>query len=86
MTVKMMGVIYRAFKDGKLPEVTKEDINKAYMFVKKLGTLKEFDLRTYHRDSYEATLGLKEAVDAIFAGDYDKANDVVKGFNYYPAC
>jgi len=78
MTRKMMGVIYRAFKEGKLPRVTKEDIDKAYYCVDHLGS---YDFQTYHRDSYDCTMGLKAAVDAIFAGDYDKADSLVWGFS-----
>lgn len=78
MTRKMMGVIYRAFKEGKLPRVTKEDIDKAYYCVDHLNS---YDFQAFHRESYDSTVGLKAAVDAIFAGDYDKADALVWGFS-----
>lgn len=81
MTRKMMGVIYRAFREGKLRKTTKEDINKAYSCVDRLN---DYDFRTFHRDAYACTMGLKDAVDAIFAGDYEKADALVWGFAAVP--
>lgn len=78
MTRKQMGVIYRAFKEGKLEKTTDADISRCYQLVDKLG---DYDFRTYHRDAYEATLGLKRAVDAIFSGDYQTADSIVWGFD-----
>ena len=86
MTIKQMGVIYRAFKEGKLQKTTAEDIDKAYFFVKKLGTGREDELRRSYRDTYEAVLGLKAAVDAIFAGDYEEADRIVWAFGGVSYC
>lgn len=77
MTRKMMGVIYRAYKDGMLPRVTKEDISKAYDCIDKINS---YDFRTYHAEQYECTLNLKNAVSAIFEGDFEKADSIVWGF------
>lgn len=81
MTRKMMDVIYRAFKEGKLPKTTQDDISAAYTMIDKLGNeIRANELRNYHRDAYAATLYLKNAVDAIFRGDYEKADNIVWGF------
>lgn len=76
MTRKMMGVIYRAFKEGRLPEVDNEDISTAYDYVNKLDN---YDFAKNHADAI-VTNSLKEAVQAIFDGNYELANNKVKGF------
>lgn len=81
MTKKMMGVIYKAFKNGNLPDVSKEDIEKAYFYVNQLeNEFKSYELKTYHLDVYECVKNLKNAVTAIFENDYQTANNIVKGF------
>ena len=77
MTIKMMGVIYRAFKEGKLEGIDDTDINNAYAFVKKLTFNYDFSRRA---DNCIIVSTLKDAVEAIFAGDYKKASTKMFGF------
>lgn len=76
MTRKQLGVIYRAFKEGKLEDVDKEDINKMYVYVDKIS----YDYDFARSEGREVVGYLREAVDAIFSGDYETANSKVKGF------
>lgn len=81
MTVKQMGIIYRAFKEGRLEKTTAEDINNAYTLVKKLNNpVLSYELKAHHHSAYQNTIGLEKAVDAVLAGDYEKADSIVCGF------
>ena len=75
MSRKQVGVIYRAFKDGKLANVDKEDMSNVYAYVDRMN---DFDFA--RREGYEVIVYLKEAVDAILLGDYEKADSKVRGF------
>ena len=75
MSRKHVGVIYRAFKEGKLANVDKEDISNVYAYVDRMS---DFDFA--RREGYEVIGYLKEAVDAICMGDYETADSKVRGF------
>ena len=75
MSRKQIGVIYRAFKEGKLANVDNEDMSNVYEYVDRMN---DFDFA--RREGYEVIGYLKEAVDAIFAGDYETADRKVRGF------
>ena len=75
MSRKQVGVIYSAFKEGKLANVDKEDMANVYAYVDRMN---DFDFA--RREGYEVIGYLKEAVDAIFAGDYETADSKVRGF------
>ena len=75
MSRKQVGVIYRAFKEGKLANVDKDDISNVYAYVDRMN---DFDFA--RREGYELIGYLKEAVDAIFAGDYEIADSKVRDF------
>ena len=75
MSRKQVGVIYRAFKDGKLANVDKEDMSNVYAYVDRMN---DFDFA--RREGYEVIGYLKEAVDAILLGDYETADSKVRGF------
>ena len=82
MTRKMMGVIYRAFKEGKLANTTQDDISRMYYW---------FDYftnpmcgsagRSAHYDEYLEFVNLKKAVTAIFEGNYQEAEKYTQGFS-----
>lgn len=79
MTTKMMGVIYRAFKENKLPNTTTEDIENGYNLVKELNSeVGGWELRAYHKQTVECIEYLKNAVDAIFKGDYEEADSITR--------
>ena len=65
MTIKMMGVIYRAFKEGEFEGIDDSDINNAYAFVKKLTFNYDFSRRA---DNYIIVSTLKDAVEASANG------------------
>ena len=75
MSRKQVGVIYRAFKEGKLENVDKEDMSNVYAYVDRMN---DFDFA--RREGYEVIAYLKEAVDAILLGDYETADSKVRGF------
>ena len=75
MSRKQVGVIYRAFKEGKLENVDKEDMSNVYAYVDRMN---DFDFA--RREGYEAIAYLKEAVDAILLGDYETVDSKVRGF------
>ena len=77
MTIKMMGVIYRAFKEGQLEGIDNDDINQAYAYVKKLTFNYDFSRRP---EICIITSTLKEAVEAVFANNYKKVSE--KMFNF----
>lgn len=84
MTVKQMNVIYRAYKHGKLGETSKDDIDVAYMLVKKANSeVRAYELKTYQPAAYKAVQDLKNAVDAIFAENYEEAARWVCGINCF---
>ena len=70
-TRKQMGVIYRAVKDGKL-DLTNEQVSYLYDYADRdadevvcnSNNAKFFDTLHY---------GMRNAIDFIFAGDYDHA-------------
>lgn len=75
-TRKQAGVIYRAYKEGKLPNVTQENMNDMYYHVNHIG---DYD---YMRNHYESCLCdmIKKAVTAIFNNDYETADYEMKAF------
>lgn len=75
MSRKQIGVIYRAFKEGKLPDVDQDDMNNVYSYVSKMG---DYDFA--RKEGMFVINCLKEAVDAIFSGDYETANQKVRNF------
>ena len=75
MNRKQVGVIYRAFKEGKLENVDKEDMSNVYAY---LDRMNDFDFA--RKEGYEVIGYLKEAVDAILHGDYETADSKVRGF------
>lgn len=79
MTRKMIGVIYRAFKEGKLPSVTKESINDLYTYVDKIQNY-DFEKRN-HADIVVTNTTLKECVEECFNGNYDRVDMLLKGFS-----
>lgn len=82
MTRKMMGVIYRAFKMGKLANTTSEDISTAYECVDIANSsTRTYDFYMFHHDAYEAVKGLEKAVEEIFKGNYEKADAITSGFS-----
>lgn len=83
MTRKQMGVIYRAFKENRLPKTSKEDINHMYLLVDKFD---DYDFRTYHHSSWLLVRGLEDAVSYILAGNYEAADDLTWGFDTVPVC
>lgn len=76
MNKKQIGVIYRAFKAGKLQDVDKEDINNIYAYVDKI----QYDYDFARKEGTEIIRYLKEAVDAIFESDYEAANKKLRNF------
>lgn len=81
MTRKMMGVIYRAFKEGNLQNTTKDDISNMYYWIEKFGDEMFGDYeKKMHHDEWLCVKSLKNAVDAIFDKDYRKAELYTKGF------
>ena len=82
MTIKMMGVIYRAFKENKLPNTTDEDINTAYTLLKK----NQWEFKNYHHEAWEQVQYLKNAVDAIISGNYEEADVITSRIKYINWC
>lgn len=76
MSKKQIGVIYRAFKEGKLKDVDQEDMNNIYAYVDKM----QYDYDFARKEGTEIIRYLKEAIDAIFASDYEAANKKVRNF------
>ena len=63
-TRKMAGVLYRAVKEGKL-QMDRRLVNTMYAYA---------DMYTVSEGSEaEKEKGFKDAVDAVFAGDYEAA-------------
>ena len=82
MTKKMMGVIYRAFKEGKLVKTTKDDISNMYYWVDYFTNPFNGSFgRSIHPDEYADFIDLKNAVKAIFEGDYVTAERYTQGFS-----
>lgn len=75
MSRKQLGVIYRAYKEGKLEGVDQEDINKMYEYCNKMG---DYDFA--RKEGNFIINCLREAVDAIFNGDYHEASNKVRNF------
>jgi hypothetical protein len=75
-TRKQAGVIYRAYKEGKLPNVTEENISDMYYHVNHIG---DYDYMKNHYESCLCTM-IKNAVTAIFNNDYSKADYEMKAF------
>ena len=67
-TRKQMGVIYRAVKEGKL-ELEKRDISYLYDMADGIETNNTNELQKADALYY----GMRNAIDAIFAGDYEAA-------------
>ena len=79
MTKKMMGVIYRAFKEGKLQSTTKDDISNMYYWIDKFNGMFGESEKEMHHEEWECVKNLKNAVDAIFNNDYVTADRYTKG-------
>ena len=66
---KQMGVVYRAMKEGKL-NISKQDVSYLYDWA-------DSDFHVYNTNDSKRfeTLryGMRNAIDAIFAGDYELA-------------
>lgn len=71
---KQMGVVYRAMKEGRIA-ISKEDVSYLYDWadadfaVNNTNDSRRFDTMRY---------GMKNAVDAIFAGDYKAAQTSIE--------
>lgn len=75
MSRKQVGVLYRAFKEGKLADVDQQDMNTVYAYVDKM---QSYDFA--RKEGMEIINNLKEAVEAVFSGDYETANQKLRNF------
>lgn len=71
ITKKQAGVIYGAWKRGNI-SATKETINLVYGYA-------EYFVSTDSTDENLVTI-LRECIDAIFANDYDEAQQLIDRF------
>ena len=76
MNKKQLAIIYRIYKEDKLPDVTKEDINKMYSYVDKWNY--DFDFK--RKEGNFIIDRLKEIVELAFNGEIEKVNERLKGF------
>lgn len=76
MNKKQLAIIYRMYKEDKLPDVTKEDINKMYSYVDKWNY--DFDFK--RKEGNFIIDRLKEIVELAFNGEIEKVNERLKGF------
>lgn len=74
-TTKQAGVVYRAFKEGKI-EMTKGDASKLYDFAGSVEVLNTNSAKVVETIAY----AIRNAVDAIFAGDYATAQTSIDNF------
>ena len=72
---KQAGVIYRAYKEGKI-EMTREAISEMYDCV---GYVEVYNTDDGYRAN-ESIYAIRKAVDAIFAGDYESAQVSINNF------
>lgn len=75
MTKKQLGVIYRAFKEGLLIDVDKEDIHAMYSYVSKMG-----DLDFARKEGFETINNLRQAVSDILEKNYKDASNMLYNF------
>lgn len=76
MNKKQLAIIYRMYKEDKLPDVTKEDINKMYSYVDKWN----YDYDFKRKEGNFIIDRLKEIVELAFNGEIEKVNERLKGF------
>lgn len=72
---KQAGVIYRAWKDGKI-EMAKEDANKLYDYVGEIEVYNTNAMKIVETIAY----AIRNAVDAIFADNYKAAQVSINNF------
>lgn len=76
ITKNQLGVIYRLFKENKLPDVDSDDIRKMYSYVDRYSY--DFDFR--RREGPAVMRLLNEILDLAFTGEAKKVNERLKGF------
>lgn len=76
MSRKQLGVIYRAFKNGQLDGVDKDDISTMYSYVDKING--DYDFA--RKEGQEVIGYLREAVEAIFNNDFATASSKLRNF------